>query len=198
MIVCVGDASGILRMVAATGSCGTGETEYTLQEATPLVVDKTVFVSSVAYTVTELGDVNSAHTKCQTLATNAGLAGTYKAWISDDTYSPLNDFTQASGKYKMVDGTVIANNWADLVDGTLSSSISKTESGGSTAAAWGYTWTGTADSGAHYANNDCTGWTATSGVNGRCGKASLSTDGWTSFGFCSCGSMTNAIYCFEQ
>lgn len=76
----------------------------------------------------------------------------------------------------MVDRTVVANDWADLVDGNLATSTDKTESRGSTAAAWGYAWTGTDNTGAHYANNDRTGWTITSGANGRCGKASLSTE----------------------
>ena len=62
-----------------------------------------------------------ADDKCQQLAgsVNPPLPGTYPAWLSDSTASPSTRFrcTQASCSthgYVLVNGTVVANDWADL------------------------------------------------------------------------------------
>lgn len=74
--------------------------------------------------------VDGADMMCQDQASKAGHSGVFRAWLSPR----LNDFTiqvdyngqpsirfdKALDKpYVLVDGTVIANNWADLTDGTL-------------------------------------------------------------------------------
>ncbi len=89
---------------------------------------KTVFVTSQTYQG-DLGGLAGADAKCNALASVAGLDGTYKAWLSDATGSPSTRFRRSSVPYTLVDGVVIANDWDDLVDGTLLSPINVTDKG---------------------------------------------------------------------
>jgi hypothetical protein len=85
---------------------------------------KIVFLSSEAYAGNSLGGIDGADAKCQTLATAAGLSGTFKAWISSGIITnPKARFTRGNGPYTLVDGTVVANNWYDLTDGELINAI---------------------------------------------------------------------------
>ena len=94
-----------------------------------------------------------ADQRCQTLAQQAGLSGSYKSWISgrvDTGAGPLphgvvGRFAQSSGPYVLVNGTKVADNWADLTDGSLDHAIDLTEQGtpvGSEARVWTNTTTG--------------------------------------------------------
>lgn len=130
---------------------------------------KRVFISSATF-FPDFGGTNQADTACQNMATAAGLPGTYRAWVST-TSSPVNArFTQSTDPYVMVDGTMIASNWADLTDGTIAHGIDRTEAGnvlpstgitnchGSPTCA--QTYTGTNPDGSAYANDDqCLNWT---------------------------------------
>ena len=64
-----------------------------------------------------LGGVAGADARCQNLADSAGLLGTFKAWISDDTSDPLSTFNHSTVPYIMVNGKVVAYNWTDLTNG---------------------------------------------------------------------------------
>jgi hypothetical protein len=72
-----------------------------------------------------------ADSRCQALAEGAGLSGTFKAWISGrvDTgsgpvpHGAVDRFTQATVPYELVNGTKVADDWADLTDGTLDHAI---------------------------------------------------------------------------
>ncbi len=77
----------------------------------------------------DLGGLDGADARCQEFATEAGLPGRYRAWLSDFTGSPSTRFTQSSSPYFLLDGTVIAQNWADLTDGEIASPISVFEDG---------------------------------------------------------------------
>ena len=88
----------------------------------------TVFVSSVTYDE-GLGGGNGADEKCQILAYDAGLTGTFKAWIADDMNAPADTFTRGEAGYALVDGTIIATSWEDLTDGSLAAPIATDEFG---------------------------------------------------------------------
>jgi hypothetical protein len=66
---------------------------------------------------------------CQKLANDAKLGGTYLAWLSTDKESPATRFTKDGPGWALVDGTVVAESWSDLTDGTLQHAIDKTEAG---------------------------------------------------------------------
>jgi hypothetical protein len=176
------------------------------------IVGKRVFVTSARYNA-NLGGLAGADAKCQARADAADLGGTYKAWLSDATGSPSTRFTKSTSAYVRVDGTTVANDWADLTDGTLVAGISITEL--DTQGAVGSVcdpndvgvWTNTATDGTQlFTDASCANWTGTAG-----GSVSWGLGGNTGEGFtyaCSangtqvCPSVapifTAALYCFQQ
>ncbi len=166
---------------------------------------KTVFVSSALYNG-NLGGFAGGDAKCQQLAQNAGLRGTYKAWLGDGTDAPATRFVQSSLPYRLVNGTTIANNWADLVKGTIAAPINKTETGGApptstlpcTTSGAGVFTSVAKDGTSMPAGQSCSGWTTTSGQVAW-GDDSVATGSW-SYGCVGNGFCSNSapIYCFEQ
>lgn len=75
------------------------------------------------------GGLSGADGVCASEASSAGLTGTFMAWLSDSTSSPSTRFTQSSKGYVLVNNTVVATSWADLVDGTLAVPINVTADG---------------------------------------------------------------------
>ncbi len=71
------------------------------------------FITSQTYSG-DLGGLSGADKKCQGLADNAGLHGTYKAWLSDSSTAVKDRFSHSSRPYYRVDGEKIADNWEDL------------------------------------------------------------------------------------
>ena len=145
-----------------------------------------------------MGGFSGAAGRCQTAATNAGLPGTYKAWISESsTLSPVNQFTQSSLAYRLVDGTKVADNWSDLTDGTLDAGINKTETGASAGA--GGAWTNTNTSGTVFSTtNHCSNWTVgTCSDSVRAGTTGATNSTWTNNFSTTCCQLYN-LYCFQQ
>jgi len=163
---------------------------------------KLVFVSSATY----YGKFGSslkaslalADATCQSLATAAKLGGTWKAWLSSSTDWPAKRFVQSSKKYCLLDGTLVANNFTDLVDGSLAHAIDMTEKKTTVSAE---VWTGTDKSGKN-TTNTCNSWTSQSTTYwGNTGKTSEAGAKWThDSGGVSAQKCDQAlrIYCFEQ
>ncbi len=127
---------------------------------------KRVFVTSVTYKG-NIGGLTAADTKCQGVALNAGLVGTFLAWIATvDGGSPQTRFAHSTVPYKRIDGVTVANNWTQLTSGTLLNPIDVTEDGGPLATSV-LAWTNTMASGAAW-EYDCAGWTVSDNTaNGR-------------------------------
>ncbi len=185
-----------------TPSATATPTVPTTGTATPAAsTEKLVFVTNAEFTGA-LGGLSGADAKCQAAAFNAGpsLTGTYKAWLSDTSDSPSTRFVQATVPYKLVDGTVIANNWADLIDGTLLAAINVDENGdpGSNGVAvWTATETdGTLISGATTALT-CDNWTLTT-AQADGGRRDFSSFAWTDAGAPNACTGLDHLYCFEQ
>ena len=113
----------------------------------------------------------------------------YRAWISDDGLAAASRLT-GDGPWVRLDGVGIATSKADLLDGTLFTSIGVTPSG---AYFTGSTWTGTDELGAATAQN-CGHWAATNG-QGDGGYADSVNALWTHGGGAECGNVLAAIYC---
>jgi hypothetical protein len=167
---------------------------------------KIVFVSSAMYTG-DMGGLSGADDKCQGLATSAKLSGTFKAWLSDSTTSAATRLTHATVPYVRVDGVKVANDWNDLVDGSLQNPIAKTELntspplGNTPCAGGGYptVWTDTQTNGnLIYSGYTCSDWTSTSSGGSTWGQATQQNDAWTAW--CSGGlcSWQSPIYCLQQ
>jgi len=84
----------------------------------PLI--KRVFITSTSYTgaLTHYNP-EGADQICMDHAAQAGLSGTFKAWISDGVDAPINTFTHSDQPYVLLTGESIASDWDDLVDGTI-------------------------------------------------------------------------------
>jgi hypothetical protein len=159
-----------------TGNCARNRyvtlTEETPTENTPCGDGIcTVFITSQTFDG-NLGGLAGADAKCQALAQAAGLSGSFRAWLSNGTASPSSRFTKAPVPYVLVDGTPIASDWDDLVDGTLDHHIDVTEQNSNLLKEWG-AWTATLSDGTPSVKyGHCSGWTATKG-----GPKTLTTKG---------------------
>lgn len=168
-----------------------------------------VFVTSTTHSGS-FGGVLRADAICQARAQEAGLVGTYMAWIADANLSPSTHMTQHLGPYRKTDGTIVAQGWSDLTDGSLLARIDRTERnvqlGGSGCnpgptcnfiCEGGEVWSNVDAAGGRRATGDCTSWTgAGSGTAGNDGKVDAA---WT-VGTCSaigCGSAL-PLFCVQQ
>src|SRR5215470_17442921 len=88
-------------------------------EPRPVFGNKHVFVTSTTYEGALLGGLAGADAKCADHAAAGGLAGTFKAWLSDSHKSAASRLTHSTGTYSLVDGTLVAGAWDDLVMGNL-------------------------------------------------------------------------------
>lgn len=159
------------------------------------------FVSSTEKTG-NLGGLAGADAICQNLASTAGLPGSYMAWLSSTTKSPISRFTRATVPYTLVDDTLIAANWAALVSGTLSHAINKIETGAFVDGAPDFAWTNTGETGAPGGLGDaatnCLEWTSAENFQaGNTGRIHNTNFGWTAYTFDQC-SMPRRLYCFQQ
>jgi len=176
----------------------------------PLQVRR-VFVTSTLYTGA-LGGLTGADQKCQQHAAAAGLTGIYRAWLANGMASPRTRFTQSQVPYVLVDGTLIANNWTDLVDGALAAPINRTELGqpppiGNTICApmAATVWSNVLSDGSIFDpapgqyDYSCQGWTVAGDMNmanwGLATDTSGSWSAWCNGGMCS---WLSPLYCFEQ
>jgi len=138
---------------------------------------------------------------CQATADGAPLvpAGTYKAWLSDQTGSPSSRFTKSLGPYNKVDGLPIASSYANLVGGADLLSKPNVDEAGAVVP-HNAVWTGTQPDGSS-AGADCSSWTgALSGAFGVPDNLDLR---WTddpdiSPTLCEIPNLQAGIYCFEQ
>jgi hypothetical protein len=153
-----------------------------------------------------LGGLVGADLKCQMRAMAAGLPGTYMAWLGDNTGSPAARMTKSLMPYVRVDGTKIANNWADLIDGSLIAAVNMTETkgvpptGNTSCAGSGFktVWTNTQANGTQgNGAASCTHWTSVNGGSawGRADAVDSTWTSWCSGGLCS---WVSPLYCVQQ
>jgi hypothetical protein len=110
---------------------------------------------------------------CQERAEAGGLAGTWSAWLSTSDESGIGGLPGVDardrildGRYELVDGTVIADDKADLTDGKLNAPINLNEFGSTENV---NTWTGTQFDGTDTGTN-CSNWTTNSSGSGGCSE----------------------------
>ena len=158
-----------------------------------IALKKRVFVTSVGYNG-NLGGLSGGDSKCQARANAAGLDGTWTAWLSSSSVHAKDRIPDQA--YYLVDKTTkVCNNKADLIDGSIQTTISINEFGASQGNV--FIWTGTNANGTAHTET-CSSWTsAGSSVYGRYGW-NIYTDGlWTNRGKGACSSAYK-LYCFEQ
>jgi len=170
----------------------------------PPLPSKLAFITAATFDG-NLGGVVGADAICQAAADNATppLSGIFRAWLSDgSSNSPSTRFTRATLAYQLVDGTTIANDWADLTDGVLAAPIDVTENGATVVGATGV-WTNTNASGGAglCCGASCSNWSVATFdgfTGGNQGSWSLSSAGWTDTNAgVPCDNLRH-LYCFEQ
>ena len=168
--------------------------------------DKRVFITS-SRTTSNFGSLVAADAICQAAATGAALGGSWKAWLSTATTSAASRLAHSATAYRLVDGTLVAQDWNHLVSGApLKNPIDLDENGNFVPGTGqnGYAWTGTeVDGGA--ASLTCGDWSVsedcstTTAFEGVVGFDTFTTSAWTSGGNPACCTVQKfAFYCFEQ
>jgi hypothetical protein len=169
-----------------------------------------VFLTSGSYHG-DFGGLEEADAICQDLADSEGLAGTYKAWLSDSQTTAADRLTHGIVPYVRVDGALVAENWDDLIDGSgLSHAISVSEGGYDwynvcancflVPGGCGAVWTATAPNGS-LNGGTCSDWTNEDAMGSE-GIYCLETDSsWTQWPTASTSvdcRHARSLYCFQQ
>lgn len=168
----------------------------------PISPNKCTFVTSTTQKG-GLGGVTGADAICETQAAAGGLGGaSYMAWISTGAAdAPNTRFTKSTTPYELTMGTIIANDWTDLTDGTLNNPIDRDENGVLVSAAdnvWTCVGTG-ALANCGLAGSRCSDWTSSGGgQSGLLGNTNATNFQWTADTTSEACTASNHLYCFEQ
>lgn len=170
--------------------------EVTIDNAETQVFVTQDFVSS------DMGGPSGADLACQDAADDAGLGGSWVAYVSGGGATAITRIPD--GPYHRLDGELIATDKSDLTDGSIAHPIRINQYGTDT-----YGWVCTGSSEAGYATGpstasggNCQGWTRGCGVcDGdhwyvEVGRSDRTSDDWSTAGWSFCGSCR--LYCFEQ
>lgn len=138
---------------------------------------------------------------CRASATVAHLPapGSFVAWLSTAT-TDARDRLTSNGPFLRIDGVIVADNKADLTNGTNDNSMHQFENGAYVVdEGGGYAWTGTLGDGTADGTDHCSGWTnGTTAVSGLFGAASSTRDfHWTDEGSPHCNADLH-LYCFSN
>jgi hypothetical protein len=214
-IVCVGNKTGLVRIVEDEFDCKFWEHAQTIGGGDGSGV-KFVFVTSMQYQ----GDIqlqgacqtgftcdtglDRAASECNRLADEAGLPGAYEPWLSTaaDPAGPRFLALGADGPWFNVKGDLVAASLAGLLtlkNGTdyLYNAVRYTEVGDEVSGDQGRrVWTGTSASGLVAAH--CNNWQAAiDTTSGTMGNASVLSQHWTDEVPGPCA-LSLRLYCFDQ
>lgn len=161
--------------------------------------DSVVFVTSVDFQGGKLGGLELADQNCRVLAAKAGLARpeAFKAWLSDTKTAAVDRLVHSRGRYVLVNGLVVAEDWDDLISGVLLRPIDVDEHG-QTGLKLGV-WTGTLPNGQIAPGSAlCSDWKDMSQKQ-EAGRGVSSEWGmyWSFVDNSECGGEL-ALYCIEQ
>jgi cysteine-rich repeat protein len=168
-----------------------------------------VFVSSGLMDGAEVMDQATMDAYCTDLAADEPIRGKYKAWLSADGTSAAMHLAQSTmmmdKKFILPDKGVVANDWADLIDGSLAKEIQLDETGALVTEnnstcndESALVWTGTKMAGTA-SSSHCMDWSsnATMNVVGQAGLANKKDGTWTEACLKYCNFNAH-VYCFEQ
>ncbi len=170
--------------------------------------NKYMFITSGRYNG-NLGGLEGADGKCQQCAEAAGLPGTYMAWLSDNTSSPSSRFTKYTLPYVLTNGTVVADGWDDLTDGSALAVelLIDMNQNAVPMSPLPWVWSNTRTDGSVWTNDDCSNWTSgvyNASIRGQSGAPYYADHSmsehwvkWTQYYPYGCNSAFR-IYCFEQ
>lgn len=205
-----GTAGGAIAMAGANGgignsggntsAAGSGVTTCRCTVGQGCVSDvctpaKIVFTTSQTVG-TKFGGISGADQICANAALNAHLPGQYLAWLSASNTDPATRFVQSTIPYALVNATVIANDWADLIDGTLAAPMDLDENGEPAPVA--EVWTGTQTDGTR-STDTCDDWSSASASSyGLQGVTDRTDPAWTDAYRQFCDRASIRLMCFQQ
>lgn len=154
---------------------------------------KVVFVSSTEYTP-DFGSAEKADALCNERASFVGLAGSFRAWLSDSQSSPSSRFSKPLGNYVRVKGAIIAKGWTGLTTENLNAPLDHDEFGDETLL--GFTaWTGTNPDGTP-TGQDCSTWSGKG--QATFGDIRAYDQTWSKMPSAGQCNGFGHLYCFEQ
>jgi hypothetical protein len=123
----------------------------------------------------------------------------YRAWISTSTVDARDRVDHHAGRYVLVNGLIVAENWDEFISGIHQSPINVTEQSQTLVVD---VWTGTQPDGTRVpAQSHCQDWTSSSALeNAYAGDSTFSDESWTLNQLINpigCVSAA-ALYCIEQ
>jgi hypothetical protein len=171
-----------------------------------------VFVTNNVYSSNlNIGAFEGAHEICRSEAANNNLGGWWKAWISTSAEnSPKNFIKHSNTGYFLKDNTLIANNWNDLIDGSIQNAINRNAAGNIVQGGGqrGLVYTNTNPDGSiANAQYDCSNFMNAyenpQGASQSVIKGNINSvnSGWTNSGSYGCYSLGNdrsRLYCFSS
>lgn len=161
--------------------------------------DSIVFITSEIYQGFALGGLYGADQRCRNVAAKAGLERflTFKAWLSTPTMSASDRLLHSPGRYVLVNGLVVAQNWDALTSGALENPIMVDEKSMTQDT---LAWTGTLANGQPALGSEfCEDWDDDSGLlkMGGIGLSASVDATWSFFEQGICDSELR-LYCLEQ
>lgn len=190
-------------------TCGDGQVQAGVEECDGqdncnelCVRDRYVFATDETFRgdmkgMSQLSGIEVVDSVCRTRANAAGLKtdADFLAWLSDDETSPAQRFFRSPGRYILPDGTVVADSWDDLTDGTLQNPIALTP----TLQEPDTVWTNTNPDGTPASEDSCENWTSEElGVKSILGIALKTDSEWTKVEMPLGCDVPSHVYCFEQ
>ena len=172
----------------------------------PLPPHKRAFVTSIMYDG-NLGGLTGADAKCAARAQAAGLGSNFKAWLSDSVTSAASRLNHSTVPYVAYNGTspfIVADDWADLADGSISSIFYDEFGNPPSPTGFYFVWTGTDTDGssepAAGSSSFCSDWMlSSSGQTGVMGFCDQGGSPWTNYGtLATCDQAVGRLYCLEQ
>jgi hypothetical protein len=158
---------------------------------------KVIFVTSTAYTATDIGSLANADSLCTSQALAAGRGGTWRAWLSDATTNAIDRIVDVGPWYSVDQANLVFANRAAMAVGP-SSTVQLDQYGNFIYDMPLLVWTGTLNAGT-VSTTHCSSWTAGSGSTGTVGNASWAVASQWSYyvNYADCGAAYR-MYCIEQ
>lgn len=155
-----------------------------------------VFVSAASAVVgSDFQSPQEADSLCHYYASQADLDGTFVAWLSDGTRQARDELAGKRGWVRR-DGLPVADTVEDLLSGEIYYPIAVDEHGQDVEAST-RVFTNTAVDGSAVSSDPCGGWRPARGDLLTMGRASATTDSWTSDGTDVCSRSGIHLYCFQ-
>jgi hypothetical protein len=156
-----------------------------------VIVDRKIFLHEYPQPIISLTGGECSHAAW---INNLSRGIIWENWLSTEE-TDIRDIIFSPYVYKLLDGTIIANDSADLIDGNIQNPINLTEYGNIISNA--LVWTGTNEFG-QFTGNDCLNWNFdVPELNGTVGNSSLTGSQWTNYRNESCNQEFR-IYCVES